>query len=241
MPYVQPIVMVLAAAAIAAAASQMIERLAVKAALVPFLGVGLTLAIAGGYGEPVAAAAGAWAIVLCAKGRWGAGAVLLAVAMLGRENAAVFLVGLFAWALAERNVKAAVTLACSILPVIAWHAVLRARFGSWPALDPYFAQAGARDLPLESIVSAIRAGSWAVKATAVAHLGMAAALLGRWRASPFAAAAAGTALQVAITPALTWSYLGDAFRIFAFLDMMAVLSVAALMVTRLRARSFGAP
>ncbi len=91
MRYVQPSIMVISGAAIAAMASEFLPGFGLGAAMLPFFALGLSLSLSGGYAEPVAAAFGMGAC-LCVRGRrWGPAAVLLALAMLTRESAFVFL------------------------------------------------------------------------------------------------------------------------------------------------------
>ena len=60
------------------------------------------------------------------------------------------------------------------------------------------------------------------------------------QATALGAAAAGSALQVAVVPRLTWEYLGDTLRTFATLETFAVLLAASIVVRRVRSRASSA-
>ncbi len=233
MSYAQPAAMVLCAAAIGAAAVLLLPRAPAPAALIPFVAVGLTLAISGGYVEPLAAAGCLWAIVLARRQLWVGSAAALAIAALSRESAVVVVVGLVVWALLQRDRRGATLLIASVLPALAWHAVVRARFGVWPVLDPYLAAGGdVSRVPFKSIASALLDGSWAVRFAAGGHLALGVWCVTQWRTSALGAAAAAASFQVAIVPALTWSYLGDTFRTFALLESTTVLLIAFIVMSR---------
>jgi hypothetical protein len=77
MPYVQPLIMVLCAAAIAAAARLLLPESGWAGALAPFIALGLTTSLAGGFAEPPAVAFAMWAVVLARRERWVPAAGLL--------------------------------------------------------------------------------------------------------------------------------------------------------------------
>jgi hypothetical protein len=172
--------------------------------------------------------------VFVRRSQWLPASAALTAAVLTRETAVVVALGLIVWAVAKGHRRGAVVLALSIVPVVAWHAIVRARFGSWPMLDPYLATTGVQPIPFVSISKAIVQEAWAARLTALAHLALAVPLIARWRRSALDAAAAGAALQVASVPPLTWSYLGDAYRTFALMELMALLVLGAVVMARRR-------
>ena len=233
MPYAQPVAMILSGAAIAGATVLLLDRLPIRVAVIPFLAMGLSLSITGGFVEPLAAAACLWAIVLARRQRWATAAVALAAAVLTRESSVVIVAGLASWALIRRDRRGAAIVLASLLPVLAWHALVRTRFGIWPALDPYLASgADLNRVPFKSIVSALTGGSWTVRFIAGGHLALGLWCATQWRTSTLGSSAAAASLQVAIVPALTWSFVGDTLRTFALLELMAVLLVASIVNTR---------
>jgi hypothetical protein len=240
MRYVQPLIMVLAGAAIAAMTAELVPGIGMWTGVLPFLALGLSLSLSGGYAEPLAAAFGMAACLLVLRHRWAFAAVFLSLAMLTRETAVVFLVGFALWALFERRGRGVLILGLSVVPVIAWHLAVAARFGSLPLADPYLKtkEVGLSAIPFASFTKAFVDFPAGVIATAVLHLILAILAIACIRRSALGAAAAATALQIVFLPLLTWHYLGDAFRTFTFLELMTILAVtASWRVPRVRAVS----
>ena len=246
MPYTQPLIMVAAAAAIAAAARKLFPDRSPLVAVVPFVAVGLTLAIAGGYTEAVAVAFAAWALIAANEERWVASSVLVALAMLARENAAVVLLGLGAWCVYRKQWRPLIVLACSIIPVAIWHAIVAARFGHLPLADPYlWSGAQTARIPFVSLVRGFYDFSAGATLAAAVHLvaGIAAVRLLVKQRTVLTFLAAAAALQLAAVPLLNWQYAGDTFRLFSFLEvftLLAVTSVTGTSVSPSPARPAGA-
>jgi hypothetical protein len=229
MPYAQPVIMVLAGAAIAAMASELLPGAGLGAAVLPFLALGLSLSLSGGYAEPVAAAFGLVACLLALRRRWVLAAAALSLTMLTRETAVVFLLGLVLWTLLQRERRGSSILLLSVVPVVAWHLVVAARFGHLPLLDPYLKtqEVGLSAVPFSSFAKAFVDFPAGVVATAALHLALTALAVAFARRSVLGAVAAATAAQLVFLPLLTWQYLGDAFRTFSFLELMTILAIAA--------------
>lgn len=228
MPYVQPIIMILAAGAIAGAASKLLPDRKMLVSLLPFLALGLSLSVAGGYTETVAVVFALWAVVAARAERWVSASVLLVIAMLSRENALVILIGLGAWCMITRRWRSLAILACSLAPVAAWHAVVAYRFGHLPLSDPYlWAGAGAGLLPFVSLLKGLISYSAVASLTAAVHavLGIVAVVLAVSRRTLIAVVAATAGLQLAAVPLLNWKFPGDTFRLFSLLEVLTVLSV----------------
>ena len=234
MPYAQPIIMIFAAAAIAAAARKLFPDRGPLVAVGPFLAIGLTLAIAGGYTEAVAVAFASWAVVAAKEERWVASSVLVALTLLARENAAVVLLGLGSWCAYQKRWRPLTILACSVIPVAIWHAMVAARFGHLPLADPYlWSGAQTARIPFVSLVRGFYDFSAGATLAAAAHLAVgvvAVRLLVRER-SILTFLAASAALQLAAVPLLNWQYAGDTFRLFSFLEVFTVLAVASVIGT----------
>jgi hypothetical protein len=229
MPYIQPLIMVLAGAAIAAMATELVPAIGLGAAVLPFLALGLSLSLSGGYAEPVAAAFAMGACLLALRRRWSLAALALSITMLTRETAAVFLIGLGLWALFRRELRGSLILSLSVIPVVAWHLAVAARFGHLPLADPYLKthEVGLSAIPFSAFAKAFVDFPIGVAATASLHLIFACVAVACVRRSALGAIAAATAAQIVFLPLLTWHYLGDAFRTFSFLELMTILAVAA--------------
>jgi len=229
MPYVQPMIMVLAGAAIAAMATELVPTVGLGAAVLPFLALGLSLSLSGGYAEPVAAVFGMAACLLALRRRWVLAAVALSLTMLTRETAVVFLLGLALWTLFKRERGGLAILCLSVIPVAAWHLAVAARFGHLPLADPYLKthEVGLSAIPFSSFAKAFVDFPAGVAATASLHLILACLAVVCVRRSVLGAIAAATAAQIVFLPLLTWHYLGDAFRTFTFLELMTILALAA--------------
>lgn len=230
MPYAQPAIMIVAAGAIAAAARRLFPERTPLVSLVPFLALGLTLSVGGGYTETAAVAFVMWAVVAVRAERWVTASVLLALGMLARENAVVILIGLGLWFAWKRRWAPLAILACSILPVVAWHLVVAARFGHLPLADPYlWAGAQTTRIPFVSLAKGLVDFSAAATFTAAIHLALwlVALALAVTRRTMLALIAATAGLQLMAVPLLNWQYAGDAFRLFSFLEVFAILALTA--------------
>jgi hypothetical protein len=235
MRYAQPAVIVVAAGAVSAATMLLLPGAGLVAVLLPFLAVGFLLSILGGYAEVLGAALALWAIVFGVRGRWLPAVLLLAAAMLTRENAGGVVIGLAVWSLIARRPRRLLWLAASLVPVAAWHLFVLARFGHLPLLDPYLRVAtdtiGPPFLALWRSITQTPARS---AATAALHLAVALVALRLWRSSPIGAVAAATAIQVFWAGPFAWHFIGDATRVFTFLQLFTVLAVAEVVLRRRR-------
>jgi hypothetical protein len=233
MPYAQPVIMVLSAAAIAAAVRMLLHNFGWATALSPFIALGLTTSIAGGFAEPPAVAFAVWAVVLARRTRWVAAAALLALAMLTRENAAAVLAGLALWALVNRKGRGALLLACSVVPVVVWYVAVERRFGFIPLNDPFLRQTpDAFGPPVVAAWRALTRSGMLSTLLVVIHLAGAAVALTLWRASDLGAVAAASALQMLWNGPPQWQYAGDGLRLQVFLEVFLVLAL----VDRVRRR-----
>jgi hypothetical protein len=231
MPYVQPILMVIAAGAAAAAVRRLFPTMGLYAALLPFAGLGLTASMLGGYQEPIAVALGLWAVVSAREERWVRAAVLLACAMLVRENAAVVMVGLILWNVASVKRKGAAILAASIVPVAAWHAAVWSRFGTLPLFDPHLRANHELGPPFVALWRSLHIRDPHVVAAIVVHGLLAAIALMIARRSDLGAIAAVSAFFVIWNGPPQWFNVGDGVRLQVFLQIFTILGVAATLPT----------
>jgi hypothetical protein len=233
MPYVQPILIALAAGAAGAAVSVLLPRAGPLAAALPFLAPGFSLAVAGGFAEVVAVAFALWAVVFAQRERWGMAATMLSVALLTRENAGAVLVGLAVWLATRRRIKPIGLLVLAGIPVLAWYSYVAARYGHVPLLDPYLrVTTDTIGPPLIAIWDAITDSTASSTITAVVHLALAVAAFAMWRRSQIATIAAACGLQVLAAGRFSFAYEGEAVRQFIFLQLFLLL---ALMWSRWRA------
>lgn len=232
MRYVQPILMVLCAAAIAAAAQKLFPRGPLNVALAPFIAIGLTVSLAGGFAEPLAIAFGLWAIVAWSRERPIAAATLLAAAMLTRENTVTILIGLLAWELYRRRPRALAVLGTSIVPVAIWHIVVATRFGGFPLLDPWLRETGTIQAPFIGIWNTFQGGDFEAIAVVAGHLVVVAISVGFWRRGPLALLAAFGALSLITAGQNTWQYIGDATRVASVFEVMFVLAMVEMVLRR---------
>jgi hypothetical protein len=233
MPYVQPLLMVLAAAAIGAAARCLLPRLGAVSALVPFAAIGLFASMLGGYQEPLAIAFALWAVVFVRQERWVESAVLLACAMLTRENAAVVFFGVLWWSVANRRLKGTAILAAAALPVAAWHAFVWLRFGSLPLLDPHLRGNDEFGPPFVALWRSLHINDPHVVAAIVVHvlLAIVAFALAR-RGSLFGSVAVIGAFFVVWNGPPEWFNVGDGVRIQVFLETFTILGCAEMFADR---------
>jgi hypothetical protein len=228
MPYVQPLFMVLAASAIAAATQMLLRPPRWMLSVAPFIAIGLTASLAGGFAEPVAIALALWGVVATQRDRWVAAAGLFAGAMLTRENAIAVLIGAVAWALLRRRVRGAAILSLAIVPVAAWHLVVAARFGFLPINDPLLRTTHeAFGPPVIATWRALTESTPSATILVVVHLFLAVVALALWRRSDLGAIAAAGGLLMLWNGPFQWRYLGDAIRLQVFLEVFTVLAVLA--------------
>jgi len=228
MKYAQPTIMVVSAGAIAIAASMLFPELGLGSALLPFLAIGLTLSVSGGYPEALVCAFGLWSLVAIRRQRWLAAAILLALAMFTRETSILFLAGAGLWLIRRREFRHAVVLASSVLPVMAWHVVVATRFGHLPVFDPWWRTGGFRPIPFSSIARVLTGYPSGARVIAFLHLALAALAVVFLvkRVSLLTLVAVVTALQLAVVPLPTWDYLGDSVRVFASFELMVIFAAA---------------
>jgi hypothetical protein len=223
MPYAQPALMIFSAGAIALAAYILLGARSVLTSLAPFVAVGLTVSLAGGFSDPVAIAAGLWAVVLAREERFWHAATVLSFAILTRESAAVVLVGLLMWSATRRDRRAAMILLASLIPVAAWYLAVAMRYGDLPIFDPWTAHVAGS--ALNSLWSAVSSSAYASATVLSIHLGLATLAFWHWRSSIFAAIAAASGVSILWIGTDVWRYIGDAVRVSSFLEVFFVLAL----------------
>jgi hypothetical protein len=226
MPYVHPILIVLAAGAAGAAAATLLPRAGPLGALIPFVAPGFSLSVAGGFAEVVAVAFALWAVVFARERRWGLAAGMLAAAMLTRENSGAVLVGLAVWSAMDRRIRPIGMLSLSVVPVMAWYAYVAARYGHIPILDPYLrVTTDTIGPPVVAIWRAITDSKASSAVTAAVHLSLAVAAFAMWKRSLMGVIAAAAGLQVLAAGRFSFVYEGEAVRQFTFLQLFLVLTL----------------
>jgi len=230
MPYVQPILIVLAAGAAGAATALLIPRARPLASLIPFLAPGFTVSVQGGFADAVAVPFALWAVVYARRERWLPTGLMLAAAMLTRENAGAVLVGLAVWLALRRRFGVIAGLALSVVPLLAWYGVVAWRYGHIPILDPYLrVTTETIATPVVAIWRALTDSTASGTLTALLHLALALVAFSMWRRSMAGALAAAAGLQVLAAGRFSFVFEGEAFRQFTFLQLFLLL---ALMWTR---------
>jgi len=235
MRYVQPVIMVLAAGAIAASARTLLKARGLWL-LLPFVSLGLTLSIAGGYAEAISVAFLLAAAVEATNERWLVMAMLCALAMLSRENSALVVLGFVGWVGSRKGWRIAFVTATSFVPVTLWHLVVWNRFGHLPLLDPYVAHgAQVSKVPFLSLWRGLTRYGLEAFAIAAVHIVLWIVAFGvrRGRMLGWLAVAAG--LQLAAIPLLNWHYAGDNLRLLSMMEVFTVLAIAAWTLSRRRA------
>ncbi|MGH2792779.1 MAG: hypothetical protein ACRDKG_00590 [Actinomycetota bacterium] len=226
MPYVQPILMVLAAGGAGGATAKLLPRAGPIAALFPFLAPGFTLAVSGGFAEAPAVAFGLWAVVWAGERRWVPAAVMLVAAMLTRENAGALLVGMAVWLLLRKTIRPIAILGLSVVPLIAWYGFVASRYGEIPILDPYLrVTTETIAAPGVAIWRALTDSTASGTLTAALHLALALVAFALWRRSMTGAIAAAAGLQVLAAGRFSFVYEGEAFRQFAFLQLFLLMAL----------------
>jgi hypothetical protein len=225
MRYVQPAIMVLCAAAIAMAGRALLPGRTLVSSLAPFLAVGLSLAVAGGFAEPLAVALALVAVWLIQRERYWPAAAALTFAMLARENAAAVLIGVSAWEFFHGRRRGAAVLWLSAVPVVAWHLVVAERFGHLPLRDPWLVDTGALATPVVAVARSLTDVSAGAVLMICVHIVLVVLAVRLWRTSILGAAAAASALPILSVGSFTWRYVGDAARLAAFLEVFVVLAL----------------
>ncbi len=227
MSYVQPLLMVAAGAAVAAAARVLLARSAV-APFVPFLSIGLLASIAGGFAEPIAVALALWGVIMVRSGSLRFAAVLLAAAVLTREHALAVVGGLCVWLALGRRFREAAVVSAAVLPALAWHVIVASRFGFFPLADPFLTQetygAGPPLVAVWRAATTLPARSVAIIAL---HAALAVCALLWWRRSDLGVCAAVSALLLTTAGPDVWRYIGDGVRLGVFLQVFLVMALVA--------------
>lgn len=225
MPYVQPIIMVLCAAGIAMTTVALLPAPSVIFAMVPFVAIGLTLSLAGGFAEPLGVLLALLAVLLVERDRRWAAAAALAGAMFARENAAVVVVGLVAWIALRHRLRDAAAVSLSFLPVAAWHVIVDQRFGYLPLRDSWLVETHAFGVPIVAVGRALREVPASAIVIIAVHLLVGAAALVLWKSSALGMVAAASAIPILSEGELSWRHIGDAARLAVFLEVFVILAV----------------
>jgi hypothetical protein len=229
MPTTQPIVMVFAAGAACAGVAALLPRGGPLSAALPFVAPGFPLAIAGGYAEVVAVAFGVWAVRFALRDRWWMSALLLAAAILTKENAAFILVGLGLWLVVKNRWRAAFILATGLIPVAAYWLFIADRFGHIPPLDPYLRVSTTTiGTPVVALIHSFTdAFSFESIVVAVIHIAAGVLAIAIFRSSLFAVIGSVAALQLLSVGPFGWKFIGDATRISTIFEVFVVLTITA--------------
>jgi hypothetical protein len=229
MPVAQPAVLILAAGFTSAATAALLPRGGPLTAALPFLAPGFPLAIAGGFAEALAIAFGLWAVWFALRERWFPSALLLAFAVLTKENAIAIVAGLGIWLVLRRRWRPLAALVAGMVPVGAYWLFVMGRFGHIPPLDPYLREATTTiGTPVVALIQSFTdAYSTESIVAAAAHVaaGILVALL--VRTSIFALIGSVAALQLLAAGPFGWRFIGDASRISTIFEMFVVFAVVA--------------
>ncbi len=225
MNYVQPLLMVLSAAAIGIAFRVAGPAGGALGTAGAFVALGLPASLIAGVAEPFAIALIVWAVLALERQRPAWAALLLAGAVLVRENAVAVVAGLVVWELIRSRRRDALVLAFSVVPAAAWHAVVAVRFGHLPLLDPYLRDNGTDLAPLIGTWRALTSLDLSASVVLVGHLIAVVLALFWWRRSRAAIVAAANGLALLFVGPLTWVYPGDALRVASIFSTMFVLSL----------------
>jgi hypothetical protein len=224
----QPIATALAAGAAVAALGFLLPRAPPLAWISLFVVPGFTLSVAGGFAEVASLALALWGLAAALRARFGWAALAFAAAMLTKELAAAVLLGAVIWS-ARGRVRGWPMMLWSLVPVVAWHGIVRARFGHFPLLDPYLSSGRGVTLPgvglFESLTDAFSVSSLVVT---LLHVVLGVALWFVARRSAFGLVGALASLPLLImTPHTPWRYIGDGFRTSIFIEAFALLALIA--------------
>lgn len=229
MPYVQPMIMVLCAAAVGAAVALLFPRAPPTFVLAPFLALGYLLSVVAGFQDALAIALGLWAVVAATRDRWWWTAALLGAALLTRENAGAVLVGLALWLAMQRRFKEIAVLTASLLPVAGWYAYVAARYGHTPILDPYLrVKTSTIRTPLVAVWQSLTRTPFDSALVVIVHVVLAAAAFALWRRSMLGAVAAAAGLQVLAAGPFAYRFIGEAVRAFTPLQLYLLLALMRL-------------
>ena len=227
MPYAQPVIMALCAGAAVAAVRALFPRAPPIVMLMPFVAIGFMLAVVGGFAEALAGACGLWAVVYAERNRWWPAAILLAVAMLTRENAGAILLGLAVAYRLWRRPRDLAILCSSLVPVAGWYAFCKARFGHIPILDPYLrVTTSTIETPVIAIWHSLTKTSGDSLNAAVIMVILAVIGVALWRRAPYGTIAAAAALQIFSAGPFSFKFIGEATRTGMFLQLFLVLALA---------------
>jgi hypothetical protein len=227
MPWAQAGLMVFSAA-IASAAMSRLMPIGLLAALLPFLAPGFPEALSGGFADGFAAALCVCAVLLCVREHWFWAAMVMAIAILSRENAAVALLGLGAWGFLKRD-RRALLLALSLLPTMIWYGIIAARYGHIPILDPYLRVTTQTVGPPFVALFRSLAHPASVGAEIVVCFHIIAATIGiiLGRRTIFGLLVATASLQLLISGPFAWQLIGEATRTAVILQVFVVSAIAA--------------
>lgn len=226
MPYVQPILIALAAGAAAAAVTILLPGAGPLAAMIPFLAPGFAVSVRGGFADAVAVAFGLWAVVFARRERWLPTGLLLAAAILTRENAGAVFVGIAVWLALRKRYRIIGALSLSLAPTAAWYLFVRARYGHIPILDPYLrVTTETIAAPGVAIWRSLTDSTASATLTAALHLALAIVAFALWRRSLAGAIAAASGLQVLAAGRFSFVYEGEAFRQFTMLQLFLILAL----------------
>ncbi|HEX9712079.1 MAG TPA: hypothetical protein VGB52_05920 [Actinomycetota bacterium] len=229
MPYVQAAILVVATGAASAALVAMFPGLGLLAAVIPFLVPGFVMTLAGGFAECLAVALALWAVIMATRERWWACAGLLSFTLLTRENVAWLALGLFVWLVLRRRFRGAAVLTTAVVPLIGWYAVVAARYGHVPLLDPYLrTETETVGIPLLAPIRSLTDGFAAPSVvTAALHITLAIVAFALARQSTLGFLAGATAAQMLITGPFAWRFAGEGVRTAVFIQTLTLLAVIA--------------
>lgn len=227
MPWAQAGLMVFSAA-VASAAMSLLLPIGLLAALLPFLAPGFPEALSGGFADGFAAALCVFAVLLCVRERWLWAAIVMAIAILSRENAAIILLGLGAWGLLKRD-RRAVLLALSLVPTMIWYGIIAERYGHIPVLDPYLRVTTQTVGPpfLALLRSIAHPASLEAEIVLCLHILAAGVGIVLGRRTIFGLLVAASSLQLLISGPFAWQLIGEATRTAVILQMFVVASLGA--------------
>ena len=227
MPWAQAGLMVLSAAIACAAMSRLIP-VGPLAALLPFLAPGFPEALSGGFADAFAAALCILAALLSVSRRWTWATIVMAIAILSRENAAIVLVALGAWGIVKRDRRAGL-LALALVPTMIWYAIIASRYGHIPVLDPYLRVTTQTVGPPFVALFRSLAHPASIGAEVVLCVHIVVALIGIvcGRRSILGLLVAATSLQLLISGPFAWQLLGEATRTAVILQVFVVGAIAA--------------
>ena len=226
-----PIVVILATGFTAAAAAALFPFAGPLAAMLPFLAPGFPLSVAGGYGEVTAVAAALWGLYFALRERWWPAAALLSYAILSKETAGIVLIGVCIWCLLQRRFRGLVIMATSLVPVLAWWGYVAVRYGHIPILDPYLTvTTDTTDLGIPGralLHSLLHPISTEALVMTLITIALAIVLLALMRRSAFGIIGAPSIIQLFGAAPFAWKFIGDAARLFTFLQLFVVFAIVA--------------